>query len=250
MTTPMKLGRLPKREDPRTLKLEKYLAPKDYPIVPNGFWWSKWCPQNLGMMKNDKLGDCVCAGVGHAIQSYTGNSFGRDHAVTVSDDSVVKMYQRVGGYVPGNPSTDNGCYMIDGAKDFVKTGLEGHKARAFVEVARDPDLMRVAGWLFSGLYMGAWIFSNIWGADVWDAPSASDTFDGGHCIFGTDVDVDGMSVVTWGKHQRVSWRWATSPKVLDEAYVFVTDDQLTKLGQSVPGFDVDQMLADLALVKK
>lgn len=244
-----KLGKLPKKHDARNLQLAKYLAQKDYPVIPNSYQWSLWCPPNLGMMRNDDLGDCVCAGVGHAIQSYTGNALGRAHAVTVSDASVVKMYQRVGGYVPGDPSTDNGCHMIEGAKDFVKNGIEGHRARAFVEVSRDPDLLRVAGWLFGGLYLGAWLFSNIWGADVWEPPSASDRLEGGHCIFGTDVDADGMSVVTWGEHQRVSWEWAKSPKVLDEAYVFVSDDQLTKLGQSVPGFDVDQMLADLALVR-
>jgi len=198
-------------------------------------------------MLNDQLGDCVAAAAGHAIQSWTGNALGKENAVTVSDGSIVEMYSAISGYVPGDSSTDRGAYMLDGAKYLRNTGLEGHKAEAFVEVTPAHEAMvRAAMWLFGGLYIGSTLYEDIWDARVWDAPLPGTRVAGGHALWLLQMDPEGLTVVTWGYLQRVTWPWFRA--CCDEAYAFVSRDALTESGKSVPGFDVDAMLADLQKV--
>lgn len=242
----MKLGKLPPKLDPRTLKLENYLVTARLPVVPGGFAWSKWCPRELGMMRNDALGDCVAAAAGHAIQSWTGNALGAAQAVTVTDASVVSMYSAISGYDPADPSSDRGAYMLDGCRYLRATGLEGHTVRAYVAVnPRHVGMVRAACWLFGGLYFGATLYDDIWTSAVWDAPPIGESEAGGHAMFVTDVDRDGLSVITWGRHQRVTWDWwYTCP---DEAYALLSEDMLAN-GQSPPGFELERLAEDLSKV--
>src|SRR5260370_16535340 len=65
----LRLGRTPKRDDPRSLKLEA-LLPKAVPQPPAAVDVStgvtKW-----PMYANDHLGDCTCAAVGHMLEIWT-----------------------------------------------------------------------------------------------------------------------------------------------------------------------------------
>jgi hypothetical protein len=240
-----KCGKLPPKIDPRTLKLSDYMSSR-LPVLPTAFQWSRWCPDELGMMGNDRLGNCVAAAAGHAIQSWTGNAHRPENAVTVSDDDVIAMYSAISGYVPGQPETDRGAYMITGCNHLRHTGLGGHRILAYVEVQRHHlTMIKMSIWLFGGLYFGATLFESIRGADVWDAPSPGEDVLGGHAMFATDCDTEGLSVITWGRHQRVTWSWWQ--KCVDEAYALLSSEMLAG-GRSPPGFDLKRCNDDLQKV--
>ena len=55
---------------------------------------------------NDTLGDCTAAGAGHGLGIWRANAGNNDPAPTT--DEVIAFYSATTGYVPGNPSTDQG----------------------------------------------------------------------------------------------------------------------------------------------
>src|SRR5258708_11266333 len=60
---------------------------------------------------NDQIGDCTEACKAHEIQAWT--TYGMGAEKTVTNNRVLKWYERDGGYVPGDSSTDNGCVIQD-----------------------------------------------------------------------------------------------------------------------------------------
>ncbi len=57
--------------------------------------------------ENDKLGDCVIAGMAHVVGVLTGGAGPKPFLY--SDAEIIKLYSAIGGYVPGDPATDQGC---------------------------------------------------------------------------------------------------------------------------------------------
>ncbi len=48
---------------------------------------------------NDRLGDCVIAGIGHVVGVLTA---GAGNQFVYSDDQILELYEAIGGYVPGH----------------------------------------------------------------------------------------------------------------------------------------------------
>ena len=72
--TTFKLGRLARSHDKHIPMLHTLVAGKALePVVP-AVDYTKGMPANLGMMKNDTLGDCTCAAYYHAIQVWSINA--------------------------------------------------------------------------------------------------------------------------------------------------------------------------------
>ena len=102
------------RVSPRTSKtmakaflLHDYLAtlPDGPPSLDNTSGIGGW-----GEMMNDRLGCCTCSTAGHMIQTWTAQAH---NEVTVPDAAILAAYEAVGGYIPGNDSTDNGARITD-----------------------------------------------------------------------------------------------------------------------------------------
>lgn len=73
-TATFKLGRLARSHDKRIPMLHTLMAGKALePVVPS-VDYTKGMPSNLGMMKNDTLGDCTCAAFYHAMQVWSFNA--------------------------------------------------------------------------------------------------------------------------------------------------------------------------------
>ena len=137
--------------DPRTLRLSKYLLPT-VPLAPKRVNYSQGI-NVWPMYGNDQTGDCTIAASAHHVECWTNKSKGSPDLM--SNASILKAYEDVGGYVPGDPSTDNGCFMLDVLNYWRKTGIGGHKIDAYVSV--DPmnhEEMAQAIWLFGGVYLG------------------------------------------------------------------------------------------------
>ncbi len=108
-----------------------------------------------GMMANDRLGDCTCAGMGHFLQLVTANAQGSP--VTLSDQDIILAYEAACGYNPGDPRTDQGGVEIDILNYWRTNGIgpAGHKITAFVAVnpLTHREVMQALA-LFGGLYTG------------------------------------------------------------------------------------------------
>jgi len=247
------LGGRPKLEDARgrTLQLSTYVAPSA--VVPNGLDLTRG-ETEFGDMLNNKLGCCGLAAPGHIVQLATLNSGGI--MVTVTDADILKAYQEVGGYVPGDPSTDQGTYMLDVLRYWRKTGIGGHKILAFAEFdPKDERMRRYANTVFGSTLMAIALPKTAQRQSVWDLVST--TGDGApaswgrHAVcdaeFGMDPDRehDGQ-LVTWGQLQPYTLPFRRT--YCYEAYAVVTMDWLNSVGRTITGLDVDRLLGDLELV--
>ena len=141
----MKLGKLAKRHDPRTLKLSNYVS-KAGIVIPTQPLTEDWMSkvQEWGMMVNDQVGDCAVAGPGHIIlrdTTYQGAPF------RPSDAQIIKAYSDISGYNPSTGDNDNGCVILDVLNYWRKIGIGGHQIKAFVEVDRpEPRGGGCSGW--------------------------------------------------------------------------------------------------------
>ncbi len=125
----MKLGKLPRRHDPRTLKMARYLAPA-LPAPPAHVDYTRGVA-DWGMMLNDQLGDCTIAAVAHAIQAWTLNA---GSGADVADSTVQLYYEKWDGYNPADPSSDQGGVELDVLNNWRQQGFAGHGLDAYVSI--------------------------------------------------------------------------------------------------------------------
>jgi hypothetical protein len=87
----------------------------------------------------------------------------------------------------------------------------------------------------------------------WSVPPGGPTGDGkpgswgGHAVPVVAYDTRGLTVVTWGALQVMTWSfWDT---YCDEGYAIISKDYLTKKKDTPEGFNMQQLQADLADLK-
>jgi hypothetical protein len=151
-----KLGKLPRRDDDRTLRLATYLtpaAPTPPPVVDYAAAVNAW-----GMLGNDTVGDCALAGQAHADMLWAANAEHRMLAITTTQ--VLRAYSAITGYDPhadgpgGNP-TDRGTVLLDALKYWRTRGIDRQTISAFVEVDTSSVAdAKLAIDLFGCLYVG------------------------------------------------------------------------------------------------
>ena len=241
-----KLGKKPVKLDPRTLQFAKYRTA--LPLTPPSLGWSsKMNP--LSVMLNDTLGDCVIAGYGHAVQewtTYAGTPF------IPTDQQVLKAYEDVGGYVPGDPSTDQGCYMLDALKYWRHQGLAGYKIHAFVSVnPKDQQEVREAVYLFGNLYIGLALPVSAQAQPyTWHVPAYGPIGDGqpgtwgGHAVPIVGFSPQTLNCITWGYRHEMTWDFLQT--YCEEAYVMLAPAWISANGFSPSHFNFAQLDADLS----
>jgi len=243
----MKLGRKAIKTDSRTLMFADYMTPA-LPAPPPSADWTKGVTA-WGMMLNNTLGDCTIAGAGHALQVWTANT---GSMVTLPDPTIESYYEQWDGYVPGNPSTDNGGVELDVLNDWQKGGFAGHALVAFAD-PKPANLVEIRQSiaLFGGVYIGLALPLTAQTQDVWDVvpkggAKAKPGSWGGHCVYVPKYDQNGFTCITWGQPKTMTlafWK-----KYCDEAHTLLGKDWLAGKG-SPAGFDQDQLLADLKAIK-
>jgi hypothetical protein len=246
----VRLGKKEPRVVPGALKLAKYLTRSLPPAPPARDWSSS--ARDFGMMLNDQLGDCTCATAGHFVQVVTAAN---GHQVTVPDASVERMYSRVGGYVPGDPSTDHGAYVVDALADWRDHGPEDadgkvHRILGSAEVdLGNREHFKQAIDCFGGVYLGLSLPLTAQDQERWLLSLAADGNErgswGGHATSAHRYDQDGLWVVTWGAPLFLSWPFLDV--YCDEAHVPVTEDWADADG-APNGLDKATLLADMTAV--
>ena len=238
-----KLGKLPPKRDPRTLKLWDYLG-DTLPVPPPSVDYSTAVPE-FPMYLNDRLGDCAIACPAHMVQVWTCDV--GDHPTTPSDAEVLTEYEIVGGY-KGTPETDQGCVALDVLNQWRKVGLFGHQIYAFTKVnpTNHTEVMDGIN-LFGALYIGVALPLSAQGKDEWlvvDSPQSEPGSWGGHAVPIVAYNPDYLTVVTWGGLLNMSWNFLDA--YCDEAYAALSLDWIARSGQAPSGLDLSQLQDDLA----
>lgn len=261
MKSGLKLGRFKSKPDSRTLKMARYrtgIAVK----VPNFVDYFSPVKQ-WGMMDNDTLGDCTCAAAGHMVEQWTTLADGYVETI-IPDSSALTMYKQACGYVPGDPSTDQGGDMRTVLNYFRQTGLKdvaGNTHKIFAYISVNPlNLQEVkeAIYLFGNVYCGVGLPNtvqneenpgNCWSVapDYKTNPDAAVGSLGGHCIPLVGYSDKAFPLSSWGSI------YYMTPNFLqmycDELYAVLSMDWIeagSKLSPSL--FDFAQLQSDLQLV--
>jgi hypothetical protein len=195
----VKLGRNPGIIDPRRVMLLSEHT-QDLPPPPVTVDYTHG-QKPWGMMKNDTLGDCTAAGVGHAFQVWTKNAC--THEWTPTDKQVVEFYSKTTGYNPRLPWTDRGGDEPTVLDWLQRHGYFGWTIDAWGTMKNIHDHTKVKQLIdaFGGLYIGFQVPKGIpeEPGSVWDMPAGLE-IEGGHCVFVPGYLPNGnYIVITWGE---------------------------------------------------
>jgi hypothetical protein len=248
-----KMGRnRPVARGPR-FSLRNYLM-RSIPPPPATVSYAKAASTALSnIYENDTLGDCVIAGMAHVVGVLTGNA-GTPFIYT--NQQIIALYEAIGGYVPGQPSTDQGCDEQTALNYWENNGAPAgaHKIAGWLAVnAADPTEYRTALWLFENLYFGLelpdkWVNPMPDGSGfVWNVAGAPDP-NNGHCVVGVGYTAEGVTIDSWGMLGLITdaaiAKYA-APGAHGDLYTVVSQDAISKATQKAPaGFDWSQMVAD------
>jgi hypothetical protein len=259
----MKLGKKPKKEDPRTLQLLSYLTSKvrlsmvkpTIPVKKAVDWLSK--VPSFPMYGNDVYGDCAIAAIGHMIQMWSANA---GNPVTPTDEEILRVYKIL------SPD-DDGCVLLDVLNWWCKNPISGVKLGAYAEInPKHIGLSKVGMDIFGGLYTGIALPVVAQNQEVWHCLPKGQQKDnrvpgswGGHCVPygfyddqfsspGVGQTIPGMTkCVTWGATMETTWLWYQF--YCDECYALFSPDWFTKEGVTPEGIDMEHLKADLAIVR-
>lgn len=245
-----KLGKHTPRHDDRTLQFANYVE-KALPPPPTAVNWDAKIGASWGMMKNDVLGDCTIAAAGHMIALWTTYSSTK---VVPTDAEIVAGYSAVTGYNPVTGANDNGAVETDVLNYWKNHGIGGHKILGYT--ALEPSNLnhvKDSVSLFGGTYIGLNLPVSCQNQKVWSVPPGGPHGKGapgswgGHAVPVVAYDASGLTVVTWGGLQTMTWGfWST---YCDEAYAVLSHDWLNVHGQTPNGFNLAALQADLLLLK-
>ena len=247
----LKLGKQPPKYDSHTLKLARYVDLTAAPTPPAetqravGMSWP--------MFANDRLGDCTIAGMAHMIEFWMARSNDANDHFSITDDNVVEAYSAVSNYNPQTGENDNGAIEIDVLKWWQINGISGHRISAYAAVnLPNHDLVRLATWLFDGLYIGVALPMSAQGKEDWTYLPATGSQSypgtwGGHCVNVVDYNAVGPVVITWGASKQMTWDFWDH--YCDEAYAIISPEELTGTGRTVEGFDASALLSDLERIR-
>lgn len=241
----LRLGRKAIKTDSRTLKMAAYVT-SQLPPAPVSRDWTKGVTL-WGQFLNDKLGCCTIAGVAHAVQVFSLNA---STGVAITDDEILCYYERWDGYNPVDPSTDQGGVELDVLTKWQKSEFAGHQLIAFATVSlSNLEHVKQAINIFGGVYIGISLPTSAQGQTVWDvdntAAGAPNSW-GGHCVFVPAYDENGLTCITWGSQQKMTWNFWS--KYVDEAYALISPDFIAASGLAPNGFDLAQLHTDLSQI--
>lgn len=241
----------------RMLKLADYMKLAALPTPPTSLDLTSAAATPLAnVYGNDSLGDCVIAGYYHVKGVETGNAT-PGGAFVATDAQILADYSAIGGYVPGDASTDQGCDEVTALDHWHDPGDQaGTKIAGYVLLdATNVQELQIALDLFGNHYFGvelpdAWISPFPSGPGfTWDVAGDPDP-NNGHCFIGAGYDTSGVLIDTWGMIGKLTYaavaKYAAAANG-GQVYAILTPDQLAAGQTKAPnGIDWTALQSDLA----
>ncbi len=241
----------------RKMHLHDYRLANVLPTPPDTCSYAPAAAPALGQVYlNDSLGDCVIAGIAHLVGVFTGNAGQTPQQFT--DAQITGMYSAIGGYVPGDESTDNGCDERTAMAYWQQQGAPAgvNKISGWVSIdGTQIQRIKSALWLFENLVFGVelpdkWV--NPFPAKpgfVWDVAGRANP-DNGHCFVGVGYTDQGVIIDSWGMLGIITWTaivaYATQSGS-GELYSVLTPQILARATSKAPnGYDWSELQADFA----
>lgn len=250
----MMLGRLPRKRNPRVPHLSALLAGRRATLSPppTQVDYTSVLPADLGMFGNDRLGDCTCAAVYHALQVWTANA--NPPIDTEPDAEAVSLYELACGYNPADPNTDQGGVEQDVLQYILLAGAPvasgAHRISAFVEV--DPSnqsdvklAINDCGLAYIGFNVPDYAMQTV--GQLWDVRPGTPNIIGGHAVVLAAYDTVGPTCITWGKLQKMTWAFFEA--FTDEAYMIADADFVKATGISPAGYSLVELEAQMEALK-
>jgi len=178
--------------------------------------------------------------------------------VTPTDKQIVAADSAITGYNPTTGANDNGANEVDVLNYWRQTGIAGDKIGAYMslEPSNHTHVMDSV-YIFEGCYIGVQLpisaQAQTQNHQPWSVPPGGTTGNGkpgswgGHAIPVVAYDTRGVTVVTWGALQVMTWSFWEA--YCDEAYAIVSTDYLDGEKKTPQGFNLQQLQADLADLK-
>lgn len=237
-----KLGKKAAKRSLKSLPLSNYLHMGAVAYPPVCAWERdiEW-----GALGNLTLGDCTCADVLHhrMLQASVAHA---GSPLTFSDADAIALYEKVSGYNPADPYTDQGAVMLD-VQNYCKANFP---VQGFVTLdAGNLSQIQAALYLFGGVDLGfnvpAYIM-DVPAGGSWSDNGGDTRIEGGHAVLACGYGRTGFRVVSWGQTYTADWEfWA---RYVDEAYAWVSTDWIKASGISPSGLDLAGLLQDLNAV--
>src|SRR5262249_15120824 len=248
----LKLGKKPAAPRATDFKFADFAANIQLPSVPSRFGhgsaYADW-----KMLGNDRYGDCVWAGAAHEHMLL--NKVVHQVDVSFDDNSVLGDYAAATGFNPNDPSTDNGTDVHEALDYRRKTGIadtNGTRHQIGAYVALNPknwQHLEQAAYIFGAVGIGfefpASAMDQFNQGEPWDYVNGS-KIEGGHYVpvVGSLHAADQASAVTWAKRQ--PFTVAFYEQYNDEAWAYVTPEELRSDGTGLHGFDMEKLNTYLA----
>lgn len=243
----MKLGKLPARKDPRTLRYGAYRTASL--TAPNQAHWGRRA-KPYGMLGNDDYGDCAEAAQGHVEQMWAIDSGSSTY--TPTEQQTLDAYSAITGFSPTNPNSDRGTVLLDALNYWKGTGFPGapHPISAFMQVSpQSGDEVRESVAYYGHLYIGLQLplsaqdqVGTCWTVGTGSSAQAGSW--GGHCVPISGYTASHLWCITWGDIQEMDWDFFNT--YCDEAYVCLSQDWMKSTDRSPSGLAWGTLMTDLA----
>ncbi|MDA8114265.1 MAG: hypothetical protein M0Z43_06015 [Acidithiobacillus sp.] len=234
------LGKAPAKRDERTLRLTAIMAG---PEVPESYDFDAGKNIPTPMFANDVYGDCVIAGRAHMTLRLEYTEQGR--IIGLHDGDVIREYDHESGGV------DGGLVMIESLNAWRRgwKAAGGHyNIHAYAAMnPQEVNEVKAAIALLSGAYVGLALplsaQEEISGGQPWTDTSDDPGSWGGHCVYIPAYDPDGLTCVTWGRKQRMTWEFFAA--YCDEAFAVCDDRDRWLASSPVDVGALDRLLTEV-----
>jgi hypothetical protein len=169
-------------------------------------------------------------------------------------DQVLAMYAVIcPGFQPTDPPTnDNGAAITDALNYMVTTGLAGEKIQAWAQIDQaNQTAVKQAIYLFGSINIGVNLPNSAMdqtnAGEAWNVLSDDGGIAGGHCACVMGYGSVGLTCITWGQLQQMSWSWFST--YCDESYAELAEDWIGTSGTAPNALNLAALQADLQALK-
>ncbi len=244
-----KRGKRPARPGSIQMLFGAYFNADKLPLPPLVFG-RPWLVSALGILGNDRFGDCVWAGAAHETLMLEADA--NQLMAVFTSNNVLSDYSAATGFVQSDPATDQGTDVQAAAKYRQQTGivdLNGRRHQIDVYAAlRTGDLEQLAlavsilGIAGVGVSLPDNAESQFNMGEAWDVQDNAPGSDG-HYIPCIGRNSRGNYLfVSWGRLQAATPRWVAT--YMDEGICYLSRERLKSSGLSPQGFNMAALEED------